>query len=214
MLKRILIFALGLTSLSLGIALITNAHLGTSSISSFAYVLSMGTGLTMGLFVFLTNVFFFCVQTAIDPTQVLLKAVKQLPICALFGLVIDVAMKLTTGLSAVAAGSWFAGAAMVLCGCVFVGFGISGMVFSRLAYLPPEGAVLAVMKRWGGSFGTLRLGVDVFIVISAVLASLLFFGEIRGLREGTVAAALISGPTAKFLLHGWGRLMPHHGVID
>lgn len=106
MLKRILIFALGLTSLSLGIALITNAHLGTSSISSFAYVLSMGTGLTMGLFVFLTNVFFFSVQTAID------------------------------------------------------------------------------------------------------------FGEIRGLREGTVAAALISGPTAKFFLHGWGRLMPHHGVID
>ena len=82
MLKRILIFVLGLTSLSLGIALITNAHLGTSSISSFAYVLSMGTGLTMGLFVFVTNAFFFCVQTAIDPTQVLLKAVKQLPICA------------------------------------------------------------------------------------------------------------------------------------
>ena len=45
------------------------------------------------------------------------------------------------------------------------------MVFARLAILPPEGFVLSIIKRWGGSFGNLRTGVDVFLVIAAVSAS-------------------------------------------
>ena len=50
----------------------------------------------MGLFVFLTNVFFFVLQCLVDPKNLLIKAVKQLPVCAFFGAVFDVAMWLTS----------------------------------------------------------------------------------------------------------------------
>lgn len=60
MLSRVLIFLFGLIVLSLGIATVTHAGLGTGTVSSAAIVLSRQTGLSMGLFVFLTNVFFLC----------------------------------------------------------------------------------------------------------------------------------------------------------
>ena len=59
MFQRILLFVVGLSVLSTGISCVTNAHLGTGAVSSTAYVLSLGTGLTMGFYVFLTNAFFF-----------------------------------------------------------------------------------------------------------------------------------------------------------
>lgn len=60
---RALIFFFGLLMLSTGISVITHAGLGTGTISSVALVLSKALPLSMGFFVFLTNVFFFVLQT-------------------------------------------------------------------------------------------------------------------------------------------------------
>ena len=86
---------------------------------------------------------------------------------------------------------------MAFAGSALTGLGIASMVFARLAILPPEGFVLAVMNRWGGSFGTLRMTVDLFLLASAAILSLLVFGTILGIREGTLITAVCSGPIAK-----------------
>lgn len=93
---RALIFFFGLLMLSTGISVITHAGLGTGTISSVALVLSKVLPLSMGFFVFLTNVFFFVLQTAVDPSRFLVKLVKQIPICFVFGLFFDAAYALTS----------------------------------------------------------------------------------------------------------------------
>lgn len=93
---RALIFFFGLLMLSTGISVITHAGLGTGTISSVALVLSKALPLSMGFFVFLTNVFFFVLQTAVDPSRFLVKLVKQIPICFVFGLFFDAAYALTS----------------------------------------------------------------------------------------------------------------------
>ena len=211
MFKRIFLFAVGLSVLSLGISLVTNAHLGTGAVSSTAYVLSLGTGLSMGFYVFLTNAFFFLIEILIEPREILKKAVFQLPICGLFGLVIDIAMWLTAPLSPEA---YWLKITMVLVGTVMTGMGAGTMVFDRFAILPPEGAVLAFIGRWGGSFGTLRSGADLFLVIVAVALSFMFFGELRGVREGTVIAALGAGNVGRIVIAAWNRLLPSVRVTD
>ncbi len=211
MFKRIFLFAVGLSVLSLGISLVTNAHLGTGAVSSTAYVLSLGTGLSMGFYVFLTNAFFFLIEILIEPREILKKAVFQLPICGLFGLVIDIAMWLTAPLSPEA---YWLKITMVLVGTVMTGMGAGTMVFARFAILPPEGAVLAFIGRWGGSFGTLRSGADLFLVIVAVALSFMFFGELRGVREGTVIAALGAGNVGRIVIAAWNRLLPSVRVTD
>lgn len=208
---RALIFFFGLLMLSTGISVITHAGLGTGTISSVALVLSKALPLSMGFFVFLTNVFFFVLQTAVDPSRFLVKLVKQIPICFIFGLFFDLAYALT---SFVTPGSYLEQIGTVLIGTVFNGMGIAGMVFARLAILPPEGFVLSIIKRWGGSFGNLRTGVDVFLVIAAVSASWLILGTIEGVREGTLIAAVCGGQFAKVFLKILGRLFPTHRALD
>ncbi len=211
MFLRIFLFIVGLLTLSTGISCVTNAHLGTGAVSSTAYVLSLGTGLTMGFYVFLTNAFFFLIEIAVEPREILKKAVFQLPICALFGFVIDVTMWVTGFIHPAA---YWEELMMVCVGTAMIGIGAGTMVFARFAILPPEGAVLAFIGRWGGSFGTLRSGADCFLVALAVLLSFCFFGELRGIREGTVIAALGGGNVAKYVISGWNKLLPKIRVTD
>ena len=208
---RFVMFVLGLLILASGISTVTHAGLGTGTISSAAIVLSQRTGLTIGLFVFATNAFFFFLQILVDRRDFWIKALKQLPVCALFGMIFDLAMWATSFLDPT---SYAMRLVQVAAGTVLTGLGISCMVYARLCILPPEGFVLTVMHRWGGSFGTLRMGVDLFIVAAAAILSLLFFGTIVGLREGTLVTALGSGRCANVFLKLWGRLFPKHRAID
>lgn len=211
MFSRILIFLFGLIVLSLGIATVTHAGLGTGTVSSAAIVLSRETGLSMGLFVFATNAFFFVLQCLVDPKNILIKAVKQLPVCAVFGAVFDLAMWTTSFLEP----TNYALAFLQVCvGTCLTGLGISGMVFARLLVLPPEGLAIAIMHRLGGSFGSIRMTIDVFLVIVAISMSFWFFGTIYGLREGTLITALFAGRFANGFLRRWGRLFPQHRPID
>lgn len=210
MFTRALIFLFGLLMLSTGISVITHAGLGTGTISSVALVLSKALPLSMGFFVFLTNVFFM-LQTAVDPSRFLAKLVKQIPICFVFGLFFDAAYVLT---SFVAPAAYLEQLATVFIGTVFNGMGIAGMVFARLAILPPEGLVISIIRRWGGSFGNLRTGIDVFLVIAAASLSWLLLGSIEGVREGTLVAAVCGGQFAKVFLKVLGRLFPAHRPVD
>ena len=144
MVQRMLIFFFGLCMLSLGIATTTHAELGTGTVSSVALVLNHATGLSMGLFVFLTNFFFFILQIIVDPKAIFQKAIRQLPICAVFGFVFDIAMIVT---SVVNPDTYIERIGFVLLGTVGVGLGIASMVFARIAILPLEGVVLAVLDR-------------------------------------------------------------------
>lgn len=211
MFTRFLIFFFGLCTLSLGIATVTHAGLGTGTVSLLAFLLTKLTGLSMGFYVFLTNVFFFVLQIMVNHKNFWIKAVKQLPICFIFGMIFDVAMMIT---SVMVPQTYTHQILMVLLGTTFTGLGVASMVFARLAILPPEGLVLSIMQRWGGSFGHLRMGLDLFLVTVTVILSLMSFGAIVGLREGTVITALLSGQLAKVFLKVWGKLFPAHRPID
>lgn len=207
---RFLLFLLGLFALSLGIALITRAGEGTSTVSAFAYVMERLTHFSMGLWVIGTNALFFLVQLFITRDRWWQKMIGQMSAAVLFGFTIDLAMHATNGLSP---DDLTFRLLQALLGSVVVGFGVSALVFARLIVLPVEGAVLAVMSRYGGSFGRLRSGADVVIVSAAALTSWMAFGDFEGLGFGTLIAALLSGNFAKFFLRGWGRLFPEHRVI-
>lgn len=211
MFTRFLIFFFGLCTLSLGIATVTHAGLGTGTVSLLAFLLTKLTGLSMGFYVFLTNVFFFVLQIMVNHKNFWIKAVKQLPICFVFGMIFDVAMMIT---AAMVPQTYTQQVLMVLLGTTLTGLGIASMVFARLAILPPEGLVLSIMERWGGSFGHLRMGVDVFLVTVTAILSLLTFGTIVGLREGTLITAVCSGQIAKVFLKVWGKIFPAHRPID
>lgn len=104
LIKRYLVFILGLYFLAMGIVLIVHSALGTTPISSINYVLSLNLPLTLGAWTFITNMLMVLIQlwlirgeygTWKDVVEILL----QIPLSFVFSAFIDLNMWLTAWLA-------------------------------------------------------------------------------------------------------------------
>ena len=63
--------------------------------------------------------------------------------------------------------------------------------------MPAEGIMQALVDRFGIKFPNAKSGVDTTMVIVAAILSIVFFGKLNGVREGTIIAALGIGQIVK-----------------
>ena len=82
-------------------------------------------------------------------------------------------------------------------GIFLVAVGVSLEVKAGVVVLAGEGVVLAICKVLPVKFGYMKVGFDVTLVVVACLLSVVFTGQLQGVREGTVAAAIFVGLIAK-----------------
>ena len=85
-----------------------------------------------------------------------------------------------------------------LVGIVLVGIGVAFEVVAGVVTLAGEGLVLAICKAFKTRFDITKVAVDVSLVALACIASLLWLDGIHGVREGTLAAALLVGVIAQW----------------
>jgi uncharacterized membrane protein YczE len=83
--------------------------------------------------------------------------------------------------------------------------GVFFEVKATLVPLPGEGISTTVSRVFNIPFSTCKLGFDVSNVVLGVVVSLVAMGGLYGVREGTVIAALATGPLVRLL----NRLFPH-----
>ena len=191
LLRRYLIFLAGVLCSALGISLITLAGMGTSAVSSLAYVLTyVFPGISLGTFTFVVNCVMLGGQILIlrkkfRPIQLL-----QVAVNAVFSAFIDVSMGLLSWLEI----SSLPMAMLVLVlGCAVLAFGISVEVAPRVLMVPGEGIVQAIAAVTGWRFGNVKVGFDAALVSTALVLSLLFFHRLQGLGAGTILSALAVG---------------------
>lgn len=188
--SRYLWFVLGVLVNSFGVALITQAALGTSPISSIPYVLSLRFPITLGEFTFILNLVYILGQIvllrrAFQPIQLL-----QIAVNVIFSAFIDVSMNLL---------SWLQPDHIVvklialILGCAILGVGISIEVAPDVLVVPGEGIVRAMTQVSGKRFGSVKVFFDCTLVAIALILSFLFFHGLNGLGLGTVISALIIG---------------------
>lgn len=194
--KRYLIFLVGLFFSSLGVSVITKAALGTSPISSIPYVLSLNYPFTLGEFTVVFSVFLVALQLLILRRRFQLEHVLQIPISFLFGWFIDLTMAL---LAFQMPQNYALELLMLAVGCAILGFGVYLEVVADVAMLPGESFVRAVCTTWHTEFGVSKICFDVSMTAIAVGVSLVKTGQVAGVREGTVIAALLVGYIARVL---------------
>ena len=73
--------------------------------------------------------------------------------------------------------------------------------------LAGEGVVLAICKVLPVKFGYMKVVFDVTLVVTACILSLVFTGRLQGVREGTVAAALMVGLIVGLIAKQFGKVM-------
>ena len=193
--KRILVLVVGLAVMSFGVALSIRASLGTSPISSIPYVLNLISGLSVGTTTILVNVGIVLQQILLLRRRFRPIALLQIPVCILFGLLTDLALLCITNVQPAA---YWAQWLICLCGILLVAVGVSCEVAANVTTLPGEGTVLALCTLFPkAKFGYMKVAVDVSLVVIAASLSFLFLRGLQGVREGTVAAAILVGLLAK-----------------
>ena len=188
--SRYLWFVLGVLVNPFGVALITQAALGTSPISSIPYVLSLRFPITLGEFTFILNLVYILGQIvllrrAFQPIQLL-----QIAVNVIFSAFIDVSMNLLSWLQPDHIAVKLI--ALIL-GCAILGVGISIEVAPDVLVVPGEGIVRAMTQVSGKRFGSVKVFFDCTLVAIALILSFLFFHGLNGLGLGTVISALIIG---------------------
>lgn len=192
--KRYLIFLCGLFIMAFGVAFSIKADLGTSPISSVPYAVSLFAPLTVGQATIIMHCVFILLQILIlrknyHPIQLM-----QLPVAVLFGYLTDFAVWAVQGITY---GQYWQQWIFCLIGILLVALGVSLEVKGGVVVLAGEGVILAICKVVPVKFGYMKVCFDVTLVMTACVLSLAFTGRIQGVREGTVAAAVLVGLTAK-----------------
>lgn len=195
MVKRYVVFILGLFINSLGVSFITKANLGTSPISSIPYVLSLQFPMTIGQFTIIFSLLLIALQIIILRKDFKLIDLLQIPVSVAFGYFIDLTMLMLDWLHPE---SYMFQIIYLLVGCVILGFGVYLEMLANVIMLPGESFVRSVVKRWQRNFGNTKVCFDASMTICAGLLSVLFFFHLQGVREGTIIAAILVGLIAKF----------------
>lgn len=193
--KRYVVFLVGLFFSSLGVALVTKAELGTSPISSIPYVLSLGFKPTLGEFTILFSLLLIVFQLILQGRKFPVHSWLQIPVSIVFGYFIDLSMFLLKWMHPEA---YYTKVLYLLIGCMILGFGVYEEVIAAVVMLPGESFVNAIVTRFSTDFGYTKVIFDASMTICAALISWILFQGINGVREGTVIAALVVGLIAKF----------------
>lgn len=121
----------------------------------------------------------------------------QIPMTVIFSLFIDAIMLVLTVFSP---HTYFTEIIFVLTGCLSVGLGIALQVIGNIIMLPGDGFVYALAKRINFDFGKTKVSCDIILVLLAFALSFIFFGNIIGLREGTLISAVTVGMITRFFI--------------
>ncbi len=193
--SRSLTFIVGLFIMAVGVTLSVKANLGVSPISCIPYVYSLKYPLTLGQTTIIMNVVLILFQIALLRRNYQLFQLIQFPVVFLFGFFIDFTMRL---LSWMQPAHYFGQAFICLLGCVVLALGVFFEVKAKLTYLPGEGLAMAITKTFNVEFGKAKIGTDSSMVIIGLISSFVFLYSLEGIREGTVAAAVLVGYIVRF----------------
>lgn len=198
--KRYVLFFISVVFQGIAVALITYADIGTTPISSANYVLSLHSNFTLGDTTLIFNLMLLLLQlTLIFICDYKLKdhainMLMQIPTCLVFSVMIDIS---TNVLTLVLSEhnyvlSWF----LVVLGTVLLALAVSMSVIASVCMVPGEYFIKLFHPLVKKSFSFVKTFFDIFLVSSAVIISLFLTGftEIEGVREGTLFAALTTGP--------------------
>lgn len=187
---RYALFLSGLLVMSFGIAFTVRSNLGVSPISSVPYLLSLRFPLSFGAFTFIMQVIYVIAQVFIYGKGFPRSLFYQLAVGPVFGLFVDFANIISAPLEPE---SYVWRLATLILGCFLTAVGIYLQLLPAVIINPGEGIVRALTWRINKPFGSVKMAFDFVLMAIALVMSLLFFGKVISLREGSIVSAFLVG---------------------
>lgn len=196
MLKKIAFTLLGIILIYAAVAFALKAGIGVlpvdAAITSIATVIDM----KVGTFSILFHGSFFVGQVLIEKKNFRKMELLQIPYLLLGGSILN--FFLYTVLKNVSFHLYPVRVIVCILAFITAAFGCVLILETHLMKTPMEGFIQLVAERMGTTMGKLRQKIDIFLVILCVGLTLIFHTDWT-IREGTLIAMIIFGPTMDFI---------------
>lgn len=189
--KRLIMYFLGLFTMTIGVALSVKSNLGVSPVSSIPYTMTCIWGIEMGK----ATIIFHCFLVLL---QMILLRRNFKPINLIQVLVGIVFGYFTTfcnwGVSFLPTPeNLVIRLLMMLISTVIIAFGIFMYLPPNIMPLAGEGAMKAVSDVTGIAFPKVKVGFDITMVVISLISCLIFIKGLGSVGIGTIVAAFLVG---------------------
>lgn len=199
-----LLLLVSLFFLALGVAVCIRSSLGSSVISSAPYSFYLAgeeglmPGFSLGMYTNALNVILVLGQIIVLRSRFQIIQLLQLLIGVIFGILIDASMQITSILTSQNLPIRFF---EMLVGSTVMALGVAMEIRCASITMPGEGLPAALSKKTGRPFATMKIYVDIALVLMAIISMWIFFGSwqwnIVGL--GTLFAAIYCGVAVRLI---------------
>ena len=205
LIRRYIVFLLGISIGALGVTLVTRSTLGVNSVACASYVTSVYFPVTMGQVTIAFNLFMMfsllLIMTKEERRKGWINVLMQIPAFVVFGLLVDFFMFLTRDFHP--ENMNYLACLLTLCvGVVIIAINIGMQFIGNVAKLSCDAFVIELAQKINIKMGWVKLVYDVILVLIAAVMSLVCsdFTEIVGIREGTLVGAFCVGPMVQVVL--------------
>ena len=214
LLKRLLVYVVGLFLIALGAQISKKSNLGVSPVSYLPFVLERKFPISVplldkgGFWITLEFSFFVLIQVFLLWKDFKWYYIFQVAVSTLFGVFVSLAGEVVAFIPDVSFFVWQI--LYTLVSIVIVALGILLYLDGDIMSTSSEGVTLAMSKRFNKPLSTCKLVFDVTVVLIAAVLELILCGNLLTVGIGTAAIAFGVGPVLKPMMkylkkpiHNW-----------
>ena len=204
MIKRVVVYLIGVYFTAVAIAISKMTPLGISPNSSLPNEISLILDANLGLITAIVFASFVFIQWLLLGKDFKVINFIQVVLSIIYGFFVNSAVALVNAVLP-PCDTYFLQIIYTLVSAVLLGAAVKVYLAPKLMSLPAEGLAQAVAQRFKIPFPTAKNICDITIVTISVILSFIYFGTLYGIREGTIIHAILVGRSVKWSDRLFGR---------
>ncbi|MFB9326263.1 YitT family protein [Paenibacillus aurantiacus] len=201
--KRWIVYLAGIYILTLGISLAIRAGIGISPQSSLTRTMTViFPDISQGTFSFLLELIMLCLSYFVMPKNFKITYIAGLIPALALSMFLDLNLELTSFIHLEA---YAAKVALLAFADAALAFGLFLMIQANLVLIPVDLFVNTVVKRIQKKWGNVKTVFDCTLLVISACVGLLWLGEVKFIREGTIINAILVGQYIKLYSYLWRK---------
>lgn len=211
LIKRWIVYIIGMYILSLGVSLAITAGIGISPQSAFQRVFVVHIDwLTQGRANFILECIMLVLAFLVYRKGFKLYHIMGLVASAIFAVCLDFNLSLT--FAYLDLNAYWTKLLTLVVGDAFLAFGVFLMLQSEVVLMPIDNFVNAVQLRTGFKWGNVKTCFDLTLLTLALIFGLILAGKIMFIREGTILNAILVGQYIKLFTYVYKKNKEKKGL--
>lgn len=195
--KRLAVYLIGIFFTAIAIAISKMTPLGISPNSSLPNEISIILNANLGLVTAIVFASFVFIQWILLGKDFKVINFVQVILSIIYGFFVNIAVNLVNRILP-PCDTYIMQIVYTIFSALLLGAAIKVYMTPKLMSLPAEGLAKAVAQRFNIQFATAKNICDITIVSISIILSLIYFGKLYGIREGTIIHSILVGRAVKW----------------